>query len=191
MEWTLVGIGDFNGDGKADLLFRRDDGVLSLYLMQRFGMNADNVGSIYFVFSAVGVVMRIHPVGWINERLGEVRTMRLGAVLLGIGLLLMPLPSTLWGFAVCLILAPIGTALLFPASTALVSHRTDRNEYGVQMGAQQTLRGVMAIVGPIGATVAFQHLGPSAPFYMAASVVAVAALVAWHVGDERAAPVVA
>jgi predicted MFS family arabinose efflux permease len=162
--------------------------VLSLYLMQRFGMTADNVGPIYFVFSAVGVVMRVHPVGWINEHLGEVRTMRLGAVLLGIGLLLMPVPSTLWGFAVCLILAPIGTALLFPASTALVSHRTDRNEYGVQMGAQQTLRGVMAIVGPIGATLAFQHLGPSAPFYMAASVVAVAALVAWRVRDERAAP---
>jgi multidrug resistance protein len=162
--------------------------VLSLYLMQRFGMNADNVGPVYFVFSAVGVVMRIHPVGWINERLGEVRTMRLGAVLLGIGLVLMPLPSTLWGFAVCLILAPIGTALLFPASTALVSHRTDRNEYGVQMGAQQTLRGLMAIVGPIGATLAFQHLGPGVPFFMAASVVAVAAVVAWQVRDERTAP---
>ena len=161
--------------------------VLSLYLMQRFGMNADNVGPIYFVFSAVGVVMRIHPVGWINEHIGEVRTMRLGAILLAIGLLLMPLPTTLWGFTICLILAPVGTALLFPASTALVSHRTDPNRYGVQMGAQQTLRGVMAIAGPIGATLAFEHLGPRAPFFLAAGVVAVAALVAWHVRDDRAA----
>jgi MFS family permease len=152
--------------------------VLSLYLMQRFSLNADNVGPVYFVFSAVGVVMRVHPVGWINERLGEVRTMRLGAVLLGIGLLLMPLPTTLLGFMVCLILAPIGTALLFPASTALVSHRTDPNQYGVQMGAQQTLRGVMAIVGPIGATLAFQHLGPGSPFLLSAAFVALAALVA-------------
>jgi len=167
--------------------------VLSLYLMQRFGMNADNVGPVYFVFSAVGVVMRIHPVGWINERLGEVRTMRLGAVLLGIGLLLMPLPTTIWGFCICLILAPTGTALLFPASTALVSHRTDRNAYGVQMGAQQTLRGLMAIVGPIGATLAFQALGPSVPFLLAAAAVAVAALVAWRVREEPTlpAPVVA
>jgi predicted MFS family arabinose efflux permease len=166
--------------------------VLSLYLMQRFGMTADNVGPIYFVFSAVGVVMRIHPVGWINEHIGEVRTMRLGAILLAIGLLLMPLPTTLWGFTICLILAPIGTALLFPASTALVSHRTDPNRYGVQMGAQQTLRGVMAIAGPIGATLAFAHLGPRAPFFLASGVVAVAALVAWHVRDDRpaAAPAV-
>jgi len=160
--------------------------VLSLYLQQRFGMNENNVGPIYFVFSGVGVVMRTYPVGWINERLGEVRTMRLGAILLGTGLLLMPLPRTEWAFICCLILSPIGTALLFPASTALVSHRTNRNEYGVQMGAQQTLRGIMSIVGPIGATLAFQYLGPGVPFLIAAGIVALAALVAFRVNDTGA-----
>jgi len=167
--------------------------VLSLYLLKRFGVDADHVGPIYFVFSAVGVAMRAWPVGWINHRLGEVRTMRLGAVLLGLGLLLMPLPSTRWGFILCLALAPIGTALLFPATTALVSHRTAQNEYGVQMGAQQTLRGIMAIVGPWGATLAFQYLGPAVPFYIAAGVVALAAVVAWRVREEQrqAAPVAA
>ena len=161
--------------------------VLSLYLQRRFGMNENNVGPVYFVFSAVGVLMRTYPVGWINARLGEVRTMRLGAVLLGVGLLLMPLPTTAWGFIGCLVLAPIGTALLFPASTALGSQRSDRTEYGVQMGAHQTLRGVMAIVGPIGATLAFQDLGPGVPFFGAAAIVAVAALVAWRVRDPRPA----
>jgi MFS family permease len=160
--------------------------VLSLYLQRRFGMNENNVGSVYFVFSAVGVAMRTYPVGWINERLGEVRTMRLGAVLLTIGLLLMPFPTTQWGFIICLALAPIGTALLFPASTALVSHRTDRNEYGVQMGAQQTLRGIMSIIGPIGSTLAFQYLGPGIPFLLSAGIVAVAALVAWRVQETPA-----
>jgi multidrug resistance protein len=159
--------------------------VLSLYLQRRFGLTEDNVGPIYFVFSAVGVAMRVWPVGWINAKLGEVRTMRLGAVLLGVGLLLMPFPRTEWAFISCLVLAPIGTALLFPASTALVSHRTDRNEYGVQMGAQQTLRGIMSIVGPIGATVAFQYLGPGVPFFVAAGIVAVAAIVAWRVRETR------
>jgi multidrug resistance protein len=142
--------------------------VLSLYLQQRFGMTENNVGLPYVVFSAVGVAMRIYPVGWINGRLGEVRTMRLGAVLLGFGLFLMPFPKTEWAFISCLALAPIGTALLFPASTALVSHRTERNEYGVQMGAQQTLRGIMSIVGPIGSTIAFQYLGPGVPVLLSA-----------------------
>src|SRR5437870_13056601 len=105
--------------------------VLSLYLQRRFGLNEDTVGPISFVFSAVGVVMRTWPVGWINERLGEVRTMRLGAVLLGIGLLLMPLPTTRLALTLCLAPAPIRTAVLFPATTALATHRTVRGAYCV------------------------------------------------------------
>jgi hypothetical protein len=72
----------------------------------------------------------------------------------------------------------------------LVSHRTDWNEYGVQMRAQQTLRGRMAMVAPIGATLAFQHLGPGVPFLLSAGVAGVAAVVAWHLRDERALPAV-
>ena len=166
--------------------------VLSLYLKDRFGMTPDNVGPIFFVFSFVGVVMRTYPVGWINARLGEVRTMRLGAVLLALGLLLMPFPASLSTFTVCLVLVPIGTALLFPATTALVSHRTGKEEYGVQMGAQQTFRGIMAIVGPIGASYAYQYLGPGVPFFIAAGVVGIAAVLAWQVREGRArAPVAA
>ncbi len=163
-------------------------GVLSLYLKDRFGMTADNVGPIFFVFSFVGVVMRTWPVGWINGWLGEVRTMRLGAVLLALGLLLMPLPTSLSVFTVCLVLVPIGTALLFPATSALVSHRTNKEEYGVQMGAQQTFRGIMAIVGPIGATYAYQYLGAGIPFFIAAAVVAIAAVLAWQVQELEPTP---
>jgi sRNA-binding regulator protein Hfq len=37
LEWDLLGVRDFNGDGRADLLFRRaSDGMLSLYLMNGF-----------------------------------------------------------------------------------------------------------------------------------------------------------
>src|SRR2546422_4388092 len=72
--------------------------------------------------------MRIWLVGWFNDRFGEVRTMQIGTVLLGLGLALMPLPAALTPgapgmalFIVFLILVPVGTALLFPASTSLVS----------------------------------------------------------------------
>ncbi len=168
-------------------------GVLSLYLKDRFAMTADNVGPIFFVFSFVGVVMRTYPVGWINGWLGEVRTMRLGAVLLALGLLLMPLPASLSVFTVCLVLVPMGTALLFPATTALVSHRTSREQYGVEMGAQQTFRGIMAIIGPIGATYAYQYLGAAIPFFIMAGIVAIAGILAWRVREEApsAAPATA
>ena len=166
-------------------------GVLALYLKDSFGITAKNIGNIFTVFGVVGVSMRIAPVGWINAWLGEVKTMRLGAALVCVGFILMPLPTSLFGFMACLILVPTGTALLFPASTSLVSQRTERAEMGQVMGAQQTLRGIASIIGPIGATAVYQAFGHGLPFVAAAVIVAVALLLASrepHARPEAAKP---
>jgi multidrug resistance protein len=159
-------------------------GVLALYLKDTFGVTEKTIGYFFPIFGLVGVLMRVWLVGWVNARYGEVRTMQIGTVLLGLGLALMPLPAILglpmaMGlFIAFLTLVPAGTALLFPASTSLVSQRTERHELGLVMGAQQTFRGVMSIVGPVGATLAFDKLGHGVPFFIAAGVVAVAGLLA-------------
>src|SRR3989454_3057821 len=87
------------------------------------------------------------------------------------------------------ILVPVGTALLFPASTSLVSQRSAKHELGLVMGAQQTFRGIVSIVGPVGATLAFEGLGHGVPFLLAAAIVAVAGLLAFR--ERREAPVAA
>ena len=92
-------------------------------------------------------------------------------------------------FIVFLVLVPVGTALLFPASTSLVSQRTAKHELGLVMGAQQTFRGIMSIVGPVGATLAFDGLGHGVPILLAAAIVAVAGFMAFR--ERREAPVAA
>jgi multidrug resistance protein len=169
-------------------------GVLALYLKDTFGVTEKTIGYFFPIFGAVGVLMRASLVGWVNARYGEVRTMQLGTVLLGLGLVLMPLPA-IFGlpmamglFVAFLTLVPAGTALLFPASTSLVSQRTERHELGLVMGAQQTFRGVMSIVGPVGATLAFDKLGHGVPFFVGAGVVAVAGLLAAREPRAHGAP---
>lgn len=169
-------------------------GVLALYLKDEFGVTEKTIGYFFPIFGAVGVLMRASLVGWINNRVGEVRTMQLGILLLIVGLALMPLPAAvltpaaaLPPFILCLILVPAGTALLFPASTSLVSQRVERQEFGLVMGAQQTFRGIMSIIGPIGATVAFDALGHGVPFLMAAAIVAYAGVLAAR--ERRVQPV--
>ena len=39
--WTIVGTGDFNGDGKSDILWRDTSGTVAIWLMNGFA----NVGS--------------------------------------------------------------------------------------------------------------------------------------------------
>jgi MFS family permease len=85
--------------------------------------------------------MRALVLGWLVDRLGEARVMRIGALLLAFGLLLYPLPPTIWLAALVIPLVPIGTALLFPSVTALASHRADAKELGQTMGVQQAFGG--------------------------------------------------
>ena len=145
--------------------------VFSLYLHDRFGITEDQIGFFFMVFGAVGVLMRTAPVGWFNARLGEVRTMQVGTLLLLAGFILVPLAPSLPLFVAAQILLPLGTALLFPANSALVSHRAHHDEIGVTLGVQQTYRGVAAILGPIYAGGSYQMLGQHVPFFISAGIV--------------------
>jgi multidrug resistance protein len=168
-------------------------GVLALYLKDVYHVTEQTIGYYFTVFGVVGVLMRVSLVGWFNARFGEVRTMQIGTISLLLGLALMPLPAAILPAAPALVLfifffvlVPVGTALLFPASTSLVSQRTDRHELGLVMGAQQTFRGIMSIIGPVGATLVFDKLGHGIPFLCAAAIVSVALVLAFRERREQA-----
>ena len=162
-------------------------GVMALYFKDVYLVTEQTIGYFFTIFGVVGVLMRVWLVGWFNARFGEIRTMQVGTVTLFLGLALMPLPAAILPpfpaivvFIVFLTLVPVGTALLFPASTSLVSQRVSRHELGLVMGAQQALRGIVSIVGPVGATLVFDKLGHGVPFLIAAGVVAVAGRLAFR-----------
>lgn len=162
-------------------------GVMALYFKDVYHVTEETIGYFFTIFGVVGVLMRVWLVGWFNARFGEIRTMQVGTISLFLGLALMPLPAAILPpfpaivvFILFLTLVPVGTALLFPASTSLVSQRVPRHELGLVMGAQQTLRGIVSIVGPVGATLVFDKLGHGVPFLIAAAVVAVAGRMAFR-----------
>jgi sugar phosphate permease len=111
--------------------------------------------------------------------------MRAGTVALIVGLFLFPLPTHAWMLAAIMPCVPVGTALLFPATTSLLSRHVSRAEYGTVMGVAQTFAGVSRVIAPVLATNAFQRLGHAAPFYMAGAIVALVGLLAFQV---RVAP---
>jgi MFS family permease len=155
--------------------------VVALYLKFRFGITEKTIGYVFLYMGALAVVLRAVIVGWLVDRFGETRVMRAGTVLLALGMLLYPVPRTIAGMALVLALVPIGTALLFPAVTALVSHETDPHEVGQTMGVQQAFGGVARVAGPMWSAPVFQLLGPSVPFMIAACIVAVTGILAFRV----------
>lgn len=115
--------------------------------------------------------------------------MRAGTVLLAIGLLLLPLPNGLIGLAAIMALVPVGTALLFPATTSLVSQATPRADLGMTMGVAQTFAGLSRVIAPLIATWAFGAHGHGSPFLIAGLIVAGVGVLAFQsTADLHPAP---
>jgi DHA1 family tetracycline resistance protein-like MFS transporter len=87
-----------------------------------------------------------------------------------------------------MLLMPIGTALLFPATSALLSQRCDPKQLGQVMGVQQSFGGMARIFGPIWAGAAFAKFGPGVPFEVAGVVILFVAVLTTRVRPEPARP---
>ena len=148
--------------------------VLSLYLQATFGLTEKTIGPIFAYVGVLSLVMRSILLGPIVDRIGEQWTMRSGTLILAAGLLLYPLPRTMWLFALVIPLVPIGTALLFPSTTSLMSRHSDSREVGTTMGVAQTFAGLARVVAPLLATTIFQRIGHGWPFYVAGAFVGLA-----------------
>lgn len=167
--------------GIGMLAFAILNSVLALFLDAEFGVTEKTIGYFYSYVGVLSFLMRSLLLGPIVSRLGEVRTMRSGTWALAIGLILYTVAPNLWFLAVIIPLVPIGTALLFPSTTALMSRVSAKEELGTTMGVAQTFAGLSRVLAPLLATAAFQRVGHHAPFFLAAGVVAVAGLLATRV----------
>jgi MFS family permease len=155
------------------LAFASMTSVVALYLEAEFAITAKTIGYFFVYIGVLSFVMRSVLLGPVVDRIGEYKAMRLGAMALALGLLLYPAVPTLWLLIAVIPLVPIGTALLFPATTSLMSQASPPSEIGTIMGTAQTYAGFSRVLAPIGATMAFQRLGHGSPFWIAAVLVGV------------------
>ena len=125
----------------AMMAFFAMNGILALYLSDRFGIHEGNIGWLYVAVGAVSVVMRGLVLGILVRRFGEVRVLQFGALLLGLGMILGPFATTPLSFLPWALLIPAGTSLLFPSTTSLISRYADPQEVGQTLGVQQAFGG--------------------------------------------------
>ncbi len=155
--------------------------LIILYLSRHFEVTENSIGFFFMYLGTLSIVFRLFLLGPAVDKLGEVRTARLGALSLGCGLALIPLtayvkldalPAFSWApFALVIALVPLGASLNFPSVTALLSRVVGENERGLYMGVQQTYGGIARVIYPLVAGVASDHLGEAAPFWISAGFV--------------------
>jgi MFS family permease len=102
------------------------------------------------------------------RRFGEGGVVRLGITSLAIGLTAIPLTGSIAVLGLAVLFIPVGTALLFPATSSIVSALAPRTATGQALGVQQSFGGVARLVGPIVAGALFE-IGDSVPFWAGAA----------------------
>ena len=170
----------------AMLAFSCLTSVLALYLSAEFGITERTIGYVFLYVGIFSVLMRSALIGPIVDRIGEPWSIRVGAATLVLGLLAYPLAPNLWSLAVIIPLVPIGTSLLFPATTAMMSRHSDKREVGTTMGIAQTFAGISRVTAPVFSTTLFQRVSHGMPFYFAATFVGVVSLLALQVESQPA-----
>lgn len=166
--------------GVSMLAFTLLTAVLALWLDARFGVTEKSIGYFFVYYGMLSLVFRLVLLGPVVDRIGETRTMRYGTLVLMIGLLLYPVAPSIAVLALIIPLVPMGTALLFPATTSLLSHAADPQEVGTTMGVAQTFAGIARVLAPIFGTILFQRISINAPFLAGGAIVALVAFVAFR-----------
>lgn len=169
----------------AMMAFMALNGVMALYLAAHFGVTERNIGWFYLVIGAVSVVMRALVLGILVERFGEVRVLRLGALILAFGLATAPFATHPLLFLACAACIPTGTSLLFPSTTSLVSRYSPRESMGQSLGVQQAMGGISRMLGPLWATAIFERVGHAQPFWIGAALVLATALFSLKLKPRR------
>lgn len=149
--------------------FQGSFSVLALFLNARFSVTEQTIGYFFMYIGSISVFTRVLLLGRMVDWFGEVKLSRLGLLLLGAGVLGMPLSRNLWMLAIAVALIPLGTAFTFPCVTAMLSRVISPRERGLYMGMQQTYGGVARVIAPLFFGWSFDTLGVSSPYFFASA----------------------
>jgi DHA1 family tetracycline resistance protein-like MFS transporter len=106
------------------------------------------VGYVFAYAGFVGLILQGGLIGRMVKRWGESRIVTWGLGTMGVGYVVLGGVSTLPGLVVAATLASVGSAVLRPTLTALVTQRVDRSEQGMVLGLTQSLTSLASIVAP-------------------------------------------
>jgi MFS family permease len=154
------------------LAFNGFTAVLVLFFKQVFGWGPGPATTAFLIVGVVATVVQGGLIGPLVTRFGEQRLTLFGLGLVVVGCLLIPgAPITNAKpvvFSAAALLA-MGTGLVTPCLRSLVSRRLDGDGQGAALGSLQGLQSLGSFLGPPMMGLAYEQLGFSSPFLLAAA----------------------
>ncbi|HEY9897894.1 MAG TPA: MFS transporter [Pantanalinema sp.] len=157
--------------------------------LKAMGYRGAMTGALFSTFAVMAIAVFVSPLGNLSRRLGAMRAMAVGAVLLGLGCGLLAFVDRLPLMVAAMAVYGLGFGLVFPAALAALVASSPEGKRGSAFGVFYALFSLGGIAGPFALSRA-AGLGVS-PFLLATLVPAIAAFGLWSWGARRSLPATA
>jgi len=171
--------------------FSAFEATFALFGQRRLGFGLGSSAAVFAVIGLAIVAVQGGLVHAVVSRLGEEATLRLGLVVVGGGLLGLAFVRSWATLAAALLALTVGEGLAQTTMASTLAGRADPARRGEVLGAQQSAGGLARVIGPLLGGIAFEHIGPGAPYIGGAAIVAAVLVVlqaALGVGRQHLAP---
>jgi multidrug resistance protein len=149
---------------------------LPLIAQGELHLSTRRIGLLFAFSGGVSAIVQGGLVGRLAPKVGETRLATLGAVLVAVGLWLMPGSRHVGHLYLAIGVLSMGSAAANPAIMAAISRITAPHQQGSALGLAQTAANLGRIVGPLVAGALYGTLGHAAPFEAGAALAVLAAL---------------
>ena len=165
------------------------EGTFAIFLQDRMNWSP---GAAAFAFAGSGLVSAMVQGGAIRPlvpRFGEVRLILAGVVLAGLGFVAVAALSgaSVWPLVVAVVLFSVGSGLVSPSISGLLSRITPMSEQGAVFGALTSTQTLARIISYLTGNILLARVSPSAPYWFGAAIYLTALLAAaWFAPNLRA-----
>ncbi len=146
-----------------------------------FKYNAADNGYLFAYIGLIGILVQGGAIGRLVKRFGERALMVSGVVLLLAGLSFVPNAHTLSMLVILITLLAIGSALVTPSLTSLISKHAGSSEQGSVLGVSQSFSSLARVIGPFWGGFIIGTAGIAWPFYTGSIMLLAALFLAWRV----------
>lgn len=140
--------------------------ILPLFTQHFFDWDVQQNGYIFAYVGILGVIMQGGLVRQLVKRGGERLVFLLGLVCFASGLISLAFSTLLAPFFLCLGLIALGQGAVTPTVAAMLTFICPRASHGETLGLSQGIAGIGRIIGPLFASVAYEHISPGAPLFI-------------------------
>ncbi len=152
-----------------------------LFTGEVFNYGAEANGYLFAFIGLIGILIQGGATGRLVKKFGERALMIAGVVFLLIGLTLVPAIHTLTPLMVLITLLAVGSALVTPSLTSLLTKHSDAGEHGSVLGVSSSFSSLARVIGPFWGGFIIGTAGIAWPFYTGSIMLLAALFLAFRV----------